>query len=622
MNRKIFYWKLRSMELQLGEKTLIMGILNVTPDSFSDGGQYSDPDRAYARALELEEQGADIIDIGAESTSPGSQRVSAEEEWRRLVPVLKKLRDKLTIPISLDTYKAETAGRALEYGIEIINDPSGLTFDAELAKTVANANAGLILNHMRGTPETWAKLPPLPDMIGSVARDLEATINRARRAGLDRTRIAVDPGLGFGKRREQNSEILAHLRELAALEYPVLVGPSRKSFLAQAIAAEPGDSETLYATAAAVAISIMNGAHIVRVHDVKEMRAVVQITDEVVRAADVKEAKQAAVAAAAAERPVPRRNLRELDERPRSLTPPIAKPAPRPQKPVDVEPVAAEPVEAAMEPAEEFDETDFESVEIVGAPSVGQDDLDAETDDSPVSEERVEEPRRDVRKEVRKETRPAAKPYGDRPLRRDFGSKPPVSRPPSSRPPSSRPPSSRPPSDRRPPPRRDSGDGPPRREFSPRKDFGSKPPMGDRPPRREYSDRPPSADRPPRRDFGDRPPRRDFGSSRPPSGDRPPRRDFGDRPPRRDSGSSGPPRRDFGSSRPPSGDRPPRRDFGDRPPRRDSGSSGPPRRDFGSSGPPRRDSGPPRRDSGGPPRGKGPGGGGSRPPARPFRKRP
>ncbi len=421
MNRKIFYWKLRSVELQLGEKTLIMGILNVTPDSFSDGGRYSDPDRAYARALELEEQGADIIDIGAESTSPGSQRVSAEEEWRRLGPVLKKLKDKLTIPISLDTYKAETAARALELGVEIINDPSGLTFDADLAKTVSNANAGLILNHMRGTPETWAKLPPLPDMMGSVERDLEATINRARRAGVDRARIAIDPGLGFGKRREQNSEILAQLRMLAPLECPVVIGPSRKSFLAQAIAAETGDAETLYATAAAVAISIMNGAHIVRVHDVKEMRAVVQITDEVVRAADVKEARLAAVAAAAAERPVPRRTMRELDEKPRSLTPPIAKPAPRVVKPVEAEPVEAEPVETLSIP----DEADFEAVEIVGAEPDESSSSDLAASDLPVSEERVETPRRDVRKEVRKETRPAAKPFGDRPLRRDFGSKAP-----------------------------------------------------------------------------------------------------------------------------------------------------------------------------------------------------
>ncbi|HWD98467.1 MAG TPA: dihydropteroate synthase, partial [Bryobacteraceae bacterium] len=145
MNRKSFYWKLRNSELALGERTLIMGILNVTPDSFSDGGLFRDPDRALARALELEEQGADIIDIGAESTRPGSARISAEEEWQRLVPVLKRLRGQLQTPLSIDTYKSEIAVRALEYGIEIINDPSGLTFDANLAKTAASANAGLIL---------------------------------------------------------------------------------------------------------------------------------------------------------------------------------------------------------------------------------------------------------------------------------------------------------------------------------------------------------------------------------------------------------------------------------------------------------------------------------------------
>src|SRR5580704_13489683 len=168
MNRKIYYWKLRSVELQLGEKTLIMGILNVTPDSFSDGGNYSDPDRAYARAMELEEQGADIIDLGAESTRPDSKRVSAEEEWRRLLPVLKLLRDKLTVPLSLDTYKSEIAERAAQYGVQILNDPSGLTFDANLAKVAAENNAGLILNHMRGTPETWGKQPAVSDVMGSV----------------------------------------------------------------------------------------------------------------------------------------------------------------------------------------------------------------------------------------------------------------------------------------------------------------------------------------------------------------------------------------------------------------------------------------------------------------------
>jgi len=601
MNRKIYYWKLRSVELQLGEKTLIMGILNVTPDSFSDGGNYSDPDRAYARALELEEQGADIIDIGAESTRPGSQRVSAEEEWRRLIPVLKRLRDKLTIPISLDTYKAETAERAFEYGIEIVNDPSGLTFDADLAKTVANANAGLILNHMRGTPETWGKLPPLPDMIGSVARDLEATINRARRAGVERNRIAIDPGLGFGKRREQDLEILAHLRQLAAMDCPILTGPSRKSFLAQAT-----EGETLYSTAAAVAVSIMNGAHLVRVHDVKEMRAVTQVVDEVVRAADVKQ--EALAAAQAAERPVPRRTAREMDDRPRSVTPPVARKVPRVE--VVAEPVADKVEVDAVAEAESPAEVSPEAViaEAAGAEvPVESGEKQAEA----AGEEERKAPRRVVKsEEFRKAERPAAKPYADRPLRRDFGDRPPA--------------------------RRDSGDRPPRREFSdrpPRRDFGgSRPPSNeDRPPaRRDFAaSRPPSGgDRPPRRDFGgsrppsggDRPPRRDFGGSRPPSGgDRPPRRDFGgSRPP---SGGDRPPRRDFGGSRPPSGgDRPPRRDFGaSRPP---SGGDRPPRRDFGASRPPSGGDRPPRRDFG-PPRGKGAGDGGDkRPPSRPFRKRP
>src|SRR6516165_7102212 len=155
-----------------------MGVLNVTPDSFSDGGKYSDPDRAFARALELEEQGADIIDVGAESTRPGSERISVAEEMRRLIPVLKRLKGRLTVPVSADTYKAEVAERALELGVEIINDPSGLTFEPHLARVVSNHDAGLVLNHMRGRPETWAKLGPMPDAMATISRDLEAAISR------------------------------------------------------------------------------------------------------------------------------------------------------------------------------------------------------------------------------------------------------------------------------------------------------------------------------------------------------------------------------------------------------------------------------------------------------------
>jgi len=276
--RKPFVWKLKARELKLGERTFIMGVLNVTPDSFSDGGKYVDPDRAFARAIELEEQGADIIDVGAESTRPGSDRISAAEEIRRLIPVLKRLRGKLTVPISVDTYKAEVAELAIEHGAEIVNDPSGLTFDPQLAKIVLQHDAGLVLNHMRGRPETWAKLPPMRDMMGTIVRELEATVNRARHAGVDRSRIVIDPGIGFGKRKEQNSEILAQLGKLGSLDLPVLCGPSRKSFLAQQT-----EEQTRFATAAAVTACILAGAHLVRVHDVAEMRVATQVADEVLR---------------------------------------------------------------------------------------------------------------------------------------------------------------------------------------------------------------------------------------------------------------------------------------------------------------------------------------------------
>jgi dihydropteroate synthase len=279
MIRKRYEWKLKGRDIQFGDRTLLMGILNVTPDSFSDGGKYQDPDRAYGRALEMEDEGADIIDIGAESTQPGSARISEAEELRRLVPVLKRLRDKLSIPICVDTYKTAIAEKAFELGVEIINDPSSLTFDPGLAKVVSNQDGGLILNHMRGTPETWAKLPPMKDVMGSIVSDLEATIHRALHSGVPKNRIVIDPGLGFGKRKEQNSEILARLPQLASLGYPVLIGPSRKSFLAR-----PTQEETAFANAAAVTAAIFGGAHIVRVHEVREMKIVAQTADAVIAA--------------------------------------------------------------------------------------------------------------------------------------------------------------------------------------------------------------------------------------------------------------------------------------------------------------------------------------------------
>ena len=278
MPRRRFEWRLRDKTLQLGDRTLIVGVLNVTPDSFSDGGKYTDPDRAFARAVELEEEGADLIDIGAESTRPGSARISEAEELRRLVPVLKRLRNKLTIPISVDTYKAGVAEKALELGVDVINDPSALTFDPDLARTAAQVNAGLILNHMRGTPQTWAKLPPLKNLMRTIATELDASVHRAANAGIDRRQMVIDPGIGFGKRKEQNAEILAKLGELARLELPILIGASRKHFLVK-----DSPRETEFASAAAAVAAALHGAHLVRVHDVKAMRASVDVADEIAR---------------------------------------------------------------------------------------------------------------------------------------------------------------------------------------------------------------------------------------------------------------------------------------------------------------------------------------------------
>jgi dihydropteroate synthase len=274
--QKRYQWKLKQRDIVLGDRTLLMGVLNVTPDSFSDGGKYSDPDRAFARAVELEEEGADILDIGAESTRPGSQRIPEAEELRRLVPLLKRLRGRLAIPISVDTYKSGVAEKALEYGAEIINDPSGILLDLHLPRVVTKYDAGLIINHMRGTPETWTKLPPIKDLMRSIAIDLDAALHRARQVGVQKHQIVIDPGLGFGKRREQNSEILANLGGLRVFDLPILVGPSRKSFLKK-----EQELFTEFATAGAVAASILNGASIVRVHGVKAMKSVVEVVDAI-----------------------------------------------------------------------------------------------------------------------------------------------------------------------------------------------------------------------------------------------------------------------------------------------------------------------------------------------------
>lgn len=282
MMRKRHEWKLRDRTLLLGPRTLLMGILNITPDSFSDGGRHLDPDIAYARALELQQQGADLIDVGGESTRPGSQRITAAAELDRIAPVLKKLRRKLDIPIAVDTYKSEVAERALELGAEIINDVSGLTFDPALAEVVNRRDAGLVLMHLRGTPESWSQLKPLPDVMGTILRDLKAALDRATRTGIERRRIVVDPGIGFGKRGDQNYEILTQLGRMHALELPILVGTSRKSFLGSKLT----DEQKLLATAATVTAAILQGAHVVRVHDVRQMAEVARVADEMLKATE------------------------------------------------------------------------------------------------------------------------------------------------------------------------------------------------------------------------------------------------------------------------------------------------------------------------------------------------
>ena len=317
--QKPYQWKLKHREIVLGNRTLLMGILNVTPDSFSDGGLYADPDRAFARALELEEQGADIIDIGAESTKPGSQRISEAEELRRLIPVLKRLRGKIGIPISVDTYKSNVAEKAIEHGAEIINDPSGILLDLQLPKVVIKHDAGLIINHMRGNPETWAKLPPVKDLMRTIAIDMEAAIHRVRHAGVQKNQIVIDPGLGFGKRREQNSEIIAKLGMLRAFDVPIAIGPSRKSFLKKET-----ETETEFATAAAVTACILGDAHLVRVHDVKSMKSVAEVADAIKQAAANEEEEQEKEAQARA----PRTRPHDAEGPPRRLRPQLKDPRP------------------------------------------------------------------------------------------------------------------------------------------------------------------------------------------------------------------------------------------------------------------------------------------------------
>jgi len=266
--------------LELGARTLVMGIINVTPDSFADGGVRFDPDVAIRDALAMAADGADIIDIGAESTRPGADPLPSAEELRRITPVLEGLRGPLTVPISIDTYKATVAERAIDLGAVIVNDVSALTYEPELAAVVVRRQVPIVLMHNRGRSRDMYARADYQDVAGEVAAELETRVRAAEAAGIPRTRIIVDPGIGFAKRAEHSMGVIAGLPRIAELGLPILAGPSRKSFLQAAIGKVPA-GERLWGTAAAVTASIVFGAHIVRVHDVREMVQVARTADAI-----------------------------------------------------------------------------------------------------------------------------------------------------------------------------------------------------------------------------------------------------------------------------------------------------------------------------------------------------
>lgn len=277
--RKRYFWQTRLRRLELGSKTLIMGILNTTPDSFSDGGLYFNTEQAIARALQMEQEGADIIDIGGESTRPGSDPVTPEEEISRVLPVIERLQGRLSIPISIDTTKARVAVAALDAGAEIVNDISGMRFDPEMVQVIVTYGAGVCLMHTRGRPKIMQTLPPSQDIWSEIVDYLESAVSAAIDAGVAREQILIDPGIGFGKTVEDNLRVLRELSRLEILNLPILIGTSRKSFIGKILGKD--ESSRLLGTAATVVASILNGAHIVRVHDVAEMVEVIKIADAI-----------------------------------------------------------------------------------------------------------------------------------------------------------------------------------------------------------------------------------------------------------------------------------------------------------------------------------------------------
>ena len=291
--RPVFEWQIGSRTLQLGKRTLILGVVNVTPDSFSDGGIHFDRDRAVEYALKLLHDGADIIDVGGESTRPGADVVSAgdavteKEELERVIPVISAVKQKNPQAIiSVDTYKSGVARAAVKAGAEIVNDVSGFLWDPQMRKTLAELKCGAVMMHMRGRPQEWKTLPPLSDAMTVVKRELRERSEAAVIAGMKPERMMIDPGFGFGKNREENYPLLRRLEEFHQLRFPLLVGVSRKSFIGRALARNGADaavSDRLFGTLAAETVAIMKGAHIIRTHDVRACADAVRIADLVAR---------------------------------------------------------------------------------------------------------------------------------------------------------------------------------------------------------------------------------------------------------------------------------------------------------------------------------------------------
>jgi len=279
ISRTHYSIRCRKQKLILGKRTLLMGVLNVTPDSFSDGGAFFDKEKAVSRGLGMVEEGADILDIGGESTRPGSKPVDLEEELHRVIPVIESLEKEVDVPISIDTYKSAVAQRAIEAGAQIINDISGLHFDPNLARVAAREDTPLVLMHIRGTPETMQKDVHYSSLFAEIIRSLKGSIGKAESAGIDPGQMIIDPGIGFGKTIEDNLLILKHLYEFRILGKPILLGTSRKSFIGKILKSEVGDR--LEGTLSSIAIGVLNGAHIIRSHDVLEAKKAIAVADAV-----------------------------------------------------------------------------------------------------------------------------------------------------------------------------------------------------------------------------------------------------------------------------------------------------------------------------------------------------